>query len=65
VGDLDWAAGAPSALVVGPEGGLTAAEIELAIRLGATPVRLVAPTLRVETAALAASAWALISADTL
>jgi 16S rRNA (uracil1498-N3)-methyltransferase len=65
IGDLDPTARAPSAVVVGPEGGLTAAEIELAIRLGATPVRLVAPTLRVETAALAASAWALISADPL
>ena len=45
VGDLDPTARSPSAVVVGPEGGLTAAEIELAIRLGATPVRLAAADL--------------------
>ena len=40
-------------LLVGPEGGLTAQEIELAATHGFTPVRLGQRILRTETAALA------------
>ena len=45
--------GHPAVLAVGPEGGLTAAERELAVRLGWFPVRLGANILRIETAAVA------------
>ncbi|MCB9853636.1 MAG: 16S rRNA (uracil(1498)-N(3))-methyltransferase [Phycisphaerales bacterium] len=45
--------------VIGPEGGLTPAEIETLKTLGARPVSLGRSTLRVETAAIAAAAiWA-------
>jgi 16S rRNA (uracil1498-N3)-methyltransferase len=50
-------------LVVGPEGGFTPAELDLARRCGGQPMRLVPSLLRVETAALAAAAWALIQAE--
>ena len=52
----------PAALMVlcGPEGGLTAAEVEAATAAGYTPVRLGATTLRAETAALAACALAVL-----
>lgn len=43
-------------LLVGPEGGLSPAEAEAALRYGYTPVRLGARVLRTETAALAALA---------
>ncbi len=45
--------GHPAVLAVGPEGGLTPAEREQAIRLGWVPVRLGVNTLRIETAAVA------------
>ena len=61
-GELGWGA-ARSLVVVGPEGGFTAGEHELAVRLGARPIRLLASVLRVETAALAAAAWALLQAE--
>jgi 16S rRNA (uracil1498-N3)-methyltransferase len=48
------------AVVVGPEGGFTPAELDQARRAGARPLRLVPSVLRIETAALAAAAWALI-----
>jgi 16S rRNA (uracil1498-N3)-methyltransferase len=43
-------------LAVGPEGGLSGAEIELAIRAGWTAIRLGCNTLRIETAGLAGCA---------
>jgi 16S rRNA (uracil1498-N3)-methyltransferase len=46
----------PTLLVLGPEGGLTDREIELAIKVGARLVSLGPRTLRVETAALAMAA---------
>ncbi len=47
------------AVVIGPEGGLTPAEIELCAHYGAARVRLAEHVLRVETAALAVAAnWA-------
>ncbi len=49
-------AGAPLALVVGPEGGLARAEVEALVALGAVPVSLGPLVLRTETAALAALA---------
>lgn len=58
--------GATVRLVVGPEGGLTDAEIEAAKGLGWTQVRLGPHILRVETAALAgiAAIWSRIDAPT-
>jgi len=46
----------PTLLAVGPEGGLTEMEIELAVHVGARLVSLGSHTLRVETAALAMAA---------
>ena len=46
--------------VVGPEGGLSAAEVEAMLAAGAVPASLVESILRVETAALAAAAWLLL-----
>ena len=46
-----------AAIVVGPEGGLTPAEVERAQALGYRAVRLGPYTLRTETAAIAALAW--------
>ncbi|MCK6488504.1 MAG: RsmE family RNA methyltransferase [Planctomycetes bacterium] len=46
----------PTTLVVGPEGGLSAAETALLAAAGARQVRLARPILRIETAALAAAA---------
>jgi 16S rRNA (uracil1498-N3)-methyltransferase len=43
-------------LVVGPEGGLSAAELRQLVALGATPVRLGPRILRSETAAITALA---------
>ncbi|MEI6234125.1 MAG: RsmE family RNA methyltransferase [Planctomycetota bacterium] len=43
-------------LLIGPEGGMTEAEITLAEELGARKVRLAANVLRIETAAMAAAA---------
>lgn len=49
----------PTTLVIGPEGGLTADELTALDAAGAERVRLAGPVLRIETAALAASAvWA-------
>ena len=48
----------PLAILVGPEGGLTASERDMAMRAGWQPVRLAPATLRFETAALAALAHA-------
>jgi len=49
----------PTTLVIGPEGGLDAAELAALDAAGAERVRLAGPVLRIETAALAASAvWA-------
>ena len=48
------------ALLIGPEGGLTAAEVEKAVAAGVQPVSLGPRILRAETAALAALALLLI-----
>jgi 16S rRNA (uracil1498-N3)-methyltransferase len=48
----------PLAILVGPEGGLTASERDMAMRAGWQPVRLAPALLRLETAALAARAHA-------
>ena len=49
----------PVTLVIGPEGGLTAAETDLLTAAGAARARIATPILRIETAALAATAvWA-------
>jgi 16S rRNA (uracil1498-N3)-methyltransferase len=49
----------PTTLVIGPEGGFTDREQGVMRDLGAIPVRLAGPILRIETAALAAAAvWA-------
>jgi 16S rRNA (uracil1498-N3)-methyltransferase len=53
----------PLMVVVGPEGGLTPAELGLAVQRGAMPMRLVPSILRVETAALAAAAWLLLQGE--
>ncbi|HPF39925.1 MAG TPA: RsmE family RNA methyltransferase [Phycisphaerae bacterium] len=63
--DLDRVAGGEKDVlcVVGPEGGLTEAELGLLASRGARAMTLGAPTLRVETAAIAAAAvWAGFSA---
>jgi len=50
---------AATTLVIGPEGGLTTEEVSALTAAGAITVRLCAPVLRIETAALAAAAvWA-------
>lgn len=46
----------PLTLVIGPEGGFTDAELATLRQAGAATVRLAGPVLRIETAALAASA---------
>lgn len=46
----------PTVLIVGPEGGFTAAEREALVALPSSLVRLAGPVLRIETAALAAAA---------
>jgi len=48
------------ALLVGPEGGLTAPELAMAIDLGFSPVSLGARILRIETAAVAGAAAVLL-----
>ena len=50
-------------LAVGPEGGFTEAEIALAINVGASVVSLGPRILRIETAALAFAALALVRSD--
>lgn len=50
-------------LAVGPEGGFTDDEIDLAIKAGAARVRLGSSILRIETAAVAFAAWARIHSD--
>ena len=47
---------APTALVIGPEGGFTDEEIEQMQSWGAQPTRLASSILRIETAAIAAAA---------
>lgn len=47
---------APVTLVIGPEGGFTAAELTALTDGGAATVRLAGPILRIETAAIAAAA---------
>lgn len=47
-------------IVIGPEGGMSAAEVEMLQRLGAWPVRLGPRILRTETAAVAACAMAML-----
>ena len=49
-------AGAPITLLIGPEGGLTDAELELSVRAGYRAARIGPRTLRTETAAIAAVA---------
>ncbi len=57
--DLFAGAGAAGPMViVGPEGGLTDAEVELARKMGCRPLGLGSHVLRVETAAVAAAALA-------
>jgi RsmE family RNA methyltransferase len=46
----------PPLLCIGPEGGFTPGERDLAERRGATRALLLAPALRIETAAVAAAA---------
>lgn len=53
-------AGRVLGLLVGPEGGLTSDEVDAALAAGARPVRLGAHVLRVETAAIALAAVALL-----
>lgn len=53
LGQLDRPVSAPIRLLVGPEGGFTAAEIAAAISVGFTPVHLGPRILRTETAPLA------------
>jgi 16S rRNA (uracil1498-N3)-methyltransferase len=50
-------------VVVGPEGGLTPDELARARRCGCRPMRLTPALLRIETAAVAAAAWALVEAE--
>jgi 16S rRNA (uracil1498-N3)-methyltransferase len=59
--DLLPASGDAPVLCVGPEGGFTAEERDLAARTGARTARLLAAALRVETAAVVAAALALAS----
>jgi len=56
-GDRTWS------VVIGPEGGFTDNELALCARAGATAARLLPAVLRVETAALAAAACMLVSAE--
>jgi 16S rRNA (uracil1498-N3)-methyltransferase len=56
-GGLPAAPGGDAAIVVGPEGGLTAREVDHAHALGFRPAALGPHTLRTETAAIAALAW--------
>ena len=51
-------AGTPLVILLGPEGGLNSAEIELARKSGFTPVSLGPRVLRTETAAISALAIA-------
>jgi 16S rRNA (uracil1498-N3)-methyltransferase len=46
----------PAVIAVGPEGGFTDAELECAVRAGATLISLGPRVLRIETAALALAA---------
>lgn len=62
-GEVERGAIASLALVVGPEGGFTPAELDCVRRSGARALRLVPSLLRVETAALAAAAWALVQSE--
>jgi 16S rRNA (uracil1498-N3)-methyltransferase len=54
-----FAGAGPAAVVIGPEGGLTDAEMTYLSQAGATPIRVGRYILRIETAAIAcAAAWA-------
>jgi 16S rRNA (uracil1498-N3)-methyltransferase len=46
----------PATVIIGPEGGLTEDEVEMAVSAGYQPLALGPHTLRFETAALAAAA---------
>ena len=58
-GDPPGKAPAPTTILIGPEGGLTAAERAAALAAGYRPVRLGPHVLRFETAAVAAAAIAI------
>jgi 16S rRNA (uracil1498-N3)-methyltransferase len=65
VNGASWSGGfvtaqSPVLALVGPEGGLTAAELEACLAAGAQPVALGPRTLRVETAAVALAALCLL-----
>ena len=47
-------------VVIGPEGGMSAAEVEALVALGAKPLRLGPRILRTETAAVASCALAML-----
>jgi 16S rRNA (uracil1498-N3)-methyltransferase len=51
-------------LLIGPEGGFAPSELEVATRLGARPLRLLESLQRIEKAALAAAARALLQGET-
>lgn len=53
-----WNGKASIIFAIGPEGGFTEDEVELAVRLGATPISLGPRILRIETAVLALAAIA-------
>jgi 16S rRNA (uracil1498-N3)-methyltransferase len=58
-GEASWRTGQDMAVAVGPEGGLTEAEVDQARAAGWRLVSLGPRTLRIETAALVLAAWAL------
>ena len=58
---LDANPGRPVVLMVGPEGGFTDEELTAAVSAGARPVSLGSGILRIETAAVAMAAYALLA----
>ena len=50
--------GTPVSILVGPEGGFTTGEVDLAQSIGFVPVKLETPILRIETAAIASGVLA-------
>ncbi len=63
IGDVEVTNGGSVTLAVGPEGGWSGDEVELAIEAGATPVTLGPRVLRTETAALVAVTQILFQLD--
>ena len=61
--DIDRPQGQPVTALIGPEGGLTQAEIGRTVQAGFTPVRLGPRVLRAETAAVAALTAALLLSE--